>query len=165
MTKPRDLDSLSCVIGRAIELIGAGAVAQAIGGKSNSFVYQAADPDNPTTISDINVLIEIDRACVRSAKTAPCLAFLAKKIGFTEEDEREIEDDVLLLTERTGRVAKRLRDARDPNSPDGPEISACEARQLKEGTQEVREACDRIDASVVVASTSRLRTVATEQGP
>ena len=163
MTKPKDLNSLSGVVGRAIELVGAQAVADALGEKSTSWVYKLADGDNDEVqLKNIKDALAIDRVCLSKDKGAPYLAFHARQLGVSGGAERRIEDDVLLLTESTGQVAKKLRQARSSNSPKGRRISPCEARDLHNEVQEVREACDKTDAAINVASDPRPHAVAAE---
>jgi len=148
MTKPRDFNSLSGVVGRAMDLITAQGVADVIR-KSTSWIYKVADPDNDdANITHADTLIAIDKACWKKGLPRPFRAYYDKQFADESGLTYDLDDAVLRLSELMGKLSGSHRKARDPDGPAGTHYSACERREVDALIQEVHEKLEQFASSV-----------------
>jgi len=147
MTKPRDLDTVAGAMSRAMDFICLGGVMEAIG-KSQSWVYQVADPDNSMTIHGLDIAEAVDKACLEAGNPPPFHTRHGRVIGAEARPGLCPNDRVLKLVNEVGNLVETHRQAKSPDSPNGEDYSLCEERAINELLQKVEEICGEIRCAI-----------------
>ena len=163
MTKPRDLETIAGTMSRAIDFINLDGVMAATG-KSQSWVFQVADPDNALTIQGLDIAEAIDIACLASGNPPPFHTRHGRAIGVKDRTGLCPNDRVLKMINEVGKLAETHRKAKQTDSPGGEDYAPCERRTINELLQKVEELCGETRCAIGESSPIQLRTVAAGQG-
>ncbi len=147
MTKNRRHRTLPHALGKIIGELTPDVMADHLGLKSPSTVYNYGDP-NHTACPTVLQAISLDLLYMReTGKAPPIFEFIERKIaeaGLPDTDQ-DIVSSLLGINHHIGRLNATVKAARDPEGPDGSDISDCEKLAILKEADRVRRQIDEME--------------------
>lgn len=140
---PRPLLDPSSAAVRAIELIGAGEIADAVG-KAVDTVRGWAKAERPQDVPNATHIKTIDELCMERAGEAPFADWLERCADAVKRSNRgeDLRYEMLLLTGAVGDLSTEMARASDPAGDGGADISP---RELESLTRKAGDVAARLD--------------------
>ena len=121
-------------------------------GKSSSYLRKCSDPSQQQQL-DHSDSVKLDIACVKKGK-APhlCLAheYIIANVAENLEEHKQNDIDAMLVksTILHGKLFEVVKDAEDPNSEKGTEISDLEKKEIMEAIKNLEDKIMKIKITV-----------------
>ena len=151
MAKIRKTASIENGIMQVLRILSEEEIQEAIG-KSSSYLRKCSDPSQQQQL-DHNDSVKLDVACVKKGK-APhlCLAheYIIAKIAENLEEHKQNDIDSMLVksTILHGKLSEVVKEAEDPRSEKGSEISNLEKKEIMEAIKNLEDKIMKIKITV-----------------
>ena len=151
MAKIRKTASIENGIMQVLKILSEKEILEAIG-KSSSYLRKCSDPSQQQQL-DHNDSVKLDIACVKKGK-APhlCLAHEYMITNFAEDLEKHKLNDIdAMLVKSTilhGKLFEVVKEAEDPHSEKGVQISQLEKKEIMEAIKNLEDKIMKIKITV-----------------
>ena len=151
MAKIRKTASIENGIMQVLKILSEKEILEAIG-KSSSYLRKCSDPSQQQQL-DHNDSVKLDIACVKKGK-APhlCLAHEYMITNFAEDLEKHKLNDIdAMLVKSTilhGKLFEVVKEAEDPQSEKGVQISQLEKKEIMEAIKNLEDKIMKIKITV-----------------
>ena len=151
MAKIRKTASIENGIMQVLKTLNEKEIQEAIG-KSSSYLRKCSDPSQQQQL-DHNDSVKLDAACIKKGK-APhlCLAheYIIANIAENLEEHKQNDIDAMLVksTILHGKLFEVVKEAEDPKSEEGSEISNLEKKEIMEAIKNLEDKIMKIKITV-----------------
>ena len=151
MAKIRKTASIENGIMQVLKILKEDEIQQTIG-KSSSYLRKCSDPNQQQQI-DHNDSIKLDIACIKKGK-APPLFIAHEYIVINESDnldshkQNDIDEMLVKSTILHGKLTEVVKQAEDPKSDKGIEISKLEKKEIMEAIKNLEDKIMKIKITV-----------------
>ena len=151
MAKIRKTASIENGIMQVLKILKEDEIQETIG-KSSSYLRKCSDPNQQQQI-DHNDSIKLDIACIKKGK-APPLFIAHEYIVINESDnldshkQNDIDEMLVKSTILHGKLTEVVKQAEDPKSDKGIEISKLEKREIMEAIKNLEDKIMKIKITV-----------------
>ena len=151
MAKIRKTGSIENGIMQVLKILNEEEIQETIG-KSSSYLRKCSDPSQQQQL-DHNDSVKLDIACVKKGK-APhlCLAheYMIANIAENLEDHKQNDIDAMLVksTILHGKLFEVVKEAEDPKSEKGAQISQLEKKEIMEAIKNLEDKVMKIKITV-----------------
>ncbi len=150
MAKIRNLASIENGILEVIKILSEDEIEEAIG-KSVSYLRKCSDPDQPQQL-DHNDSVKLDLACIKKKKAPPLLNSHEYIMSSNFKDLNLQEDDLdavlVKFTILHGKLVEIIKEAQDPKSDKGEEISLIEKKEIFESIKLIEDKIMKIKLTI-----------------
>ena len=151
MVKIRKTASIENGIMQVLKILNEDEIQAAIG-KSSSYLRKCSNPDLQQQI-DHNDSIKLDAACIKKGKAPPL--FIAHEYIVVNESENldthkqnDIDEMLVKSTILHGKLTEVVKDAENPKSDKGIEISKLEKKEIMEAIKNLEDKIMKIKITV-----------------
>ncbi len=151
MVKIRKAASIENGIMQVLKILNEDEIQAAIG-KSSSYLRKCSNPDLQQQI-DHNDSIKLDAACIKKGKAPPL--FIAHEYIIVNESENldthkqnDIDEMLVKSTILHGKLTEVVKDAENPKSDKGIEISKLEKKEIMEAIKNLEDKIMKIKITV-----------------
>ena len=122
-------------------------------GKSSSYLRKCSNPDDPQRHIDHNDSIKLDIACIKKGK-APPLFIAHEYMVINEADnleshkQNDIDEMLVKSTILHGKLTEVVKQAEDPKSDKGKEISKLEKKEIMDAIKNLEDKIMKIKITV-----------------
>ena len=125
-------------------------------GKSSSYIRKCSNPDLPQQI-DHNDSFKLDQSCIKKGKAPPLFTSYEHMIAEVLDNSEDIENKDIneMLVKSTilhGKLTELVKDAKDPNSEKGTEISPIEKKEIDQAITELENKILKIRLKIDIKS-------------
>ena len=151
MAKIRKNASIESGLMEVLKVLSDEEINKAIG-KTSSYIRKCSNPDLAQQI-DHNDSFKLDQACIKKGKAPPLLTAYEYMIDqlFVKADNFENKDINEMLVKSTilhGKLTELVKEARDPKSDKGVEISALEKKDIFEAITDLENKILKIKLTI-----------------
>ena len=151
MVKIRKIASIENGLMEVTKILSEEEIQEAIG-KGSSYIRKCSNPDLPQQI-DHNDSFKLDRACIKKGKGHPLLTsheYMIANIAENLEEHKQNDIDAMLVksTILHGKLFEVVKEAEDPKSEKGVQISQLEKKEIMEAIKNLEDKIMKIKITV-----------------
>ena len=126
---------------------------QAAIGKTSSYLRKCSNPNDPDRHIDHNDSIKLDIACIKKGKAPPLLIaheYIVANVADNLESHKlnDIDEMLVKSTILHGKLTEVVKQAEDPKSDQGIEISKLEKKKIMEAIKDLEDKVMKIKITV-----------------
>ena len=151
MAKIRKTASIESGIMQVLKILNEDEIQEAIG-KSSSYLRKCSNPDLQQQI-DHNDSIKLDLACIKKGKAPPLYdaheyIVINEFENLSSHKDNDIDEMLVKSTILHGKLTEVVKDAEDPNSDSGVEMSKLEKKEIMEAIKNLEDKIMKIKITV-----------------
>ncbi len=155
MAKIRKNASIENGLMKVLKILNDAEIQESIG-KSSSYIRKCSNPDLPQQI-DHNDSFKLDQSCIKKGKAPPLFTSYEHMIAEVLDNSEDIENKDIneMLVKSTilhGKLTELVKDAKDPNSEKGTEISPIEKKEIDQAITELENKILKIRLKIDIKS-------------
>ncbi len=155
MAKIRKNASIENGLMKVLKILNDTEIQESIG-KSSSYIRKCSNPDLPQQI-DHNDSFKLDQSCIKKGKAPPLFTSYEHMIAEVLDNSEDIENKDIneMLVKSTilhGKLTELVKDAKDPNSEKGTEISPIEKKEIDQAITELENKILKIRLKIDIKS-------------
>ena len=152
MATIRKTASIENGIMRVLKILNDEEIQEAIG-KTSSFLRKCSNPNDPDRHIDHNDSIKLDIACIKKGKAPPLLIaheYIVANVADNLESHKlnDIDEMLVKSTILHGKLTEVVKQAEDPKSDQGIEISKLEKKKIMEAIKNLEDKVMKIKITV-----------------
>ena len=150
MAKIRKNASIESGLMEILKVLSDEEIYEAIG-KTSSYIRKCSNPDLAQQI-DHNDSFKLDQACIKKGKAPPLLTayeyMIAQLLKADNFENKDINEMLVKSTILHGKLTELVKEARDPKSDKGVEISALEKKDIFEAITDLENKILKIKLTI-----------------
>jgi len=152
MATIRKIASIENGIMRVLKILNDDEIHAAIG-KTSSYLRKCSNPNDPDRHIDHNDSIKLDMACIKKGKAPPLLRaheYIVANVADNLESHKlnDIDEMLVKSTILHGKLTEVVKQAEDPKSDKGAEISKIEKKKIIEAIKNLEDKIMKIKITV-----------------